>query len=685
MARFDRSTAPRPVFPAERKGPWRVFVDLLQGGHSFRGFFEFTFIGAIVLAFLHGFNPDLSGLWRALLPGDQSGVMRNGANVPAGSGIGSIVDRYDEKQNQPHLPPTPLLKDVIFSESYFSGAEDPLRQTLKQASRSYAARDYQKTLDILADVDPDDPRVLLVRAVALMGLSDSKNFQSGVDLLDRAIAQGEPKAMAILGVLKFVGFFGLRQDLDGGRRLLEQAATAGDAAAARIVGNGYSNGWAGAVDLQRAATFMRVAADQNDAQAMYLFAKMLAEGNGVAKDQAESERLMLKAAQAGLAGAQFAVGMSNLRSLSGGVTSNPEPALKWLNLAAAQGSAPAKYTLGLFYLLSNPATGYSDPQRGVEYLRQCLEITVSAECAFAYADAFAFGRAGTRDRAKAYAFFQISEDAKPASVTRERLKEFAGFMTPEEIARAQANAIEIRQQLISGAKLPTSSGAPSRGAGAQQIDLDRCNGKNGTTVDQKISGCTVLIDSGAVNGRGAAGAFNNRGMAYQDKSQIDRAIQDFNQSIGLDPDNARAFNNRGRAYDAKGEHDRAIEDYDQAVRLDPALSDAFNNRGIAYQRKDQFERAIADYDQALQLEPNSVKALNNRGNAYKRTNQYDRAMQDFDQAIRINPNFAPALYNRGALRQLQGDTLQANVDFSKAKSLGFSLPPSAGISAGLTK
>jgi tetratricopeptide (TPR) repeat protein len=39
------------------------------------------------------------------------------------------------------------------------------------------------------------------------------------------------------------------------------------------------------------------------------------------------------------------------------------------------------------------------------------------------------------------------------------------------------------------------------------------------------------------------------------------AIADYNQAIQLNPKYAKAFNNRGFAYNNKGEYDRAIADY----------------------------------------------------------------------------------------------------------------------------
>ena len=56
-------------------------------------------------------------------------------------------------------------------------------------------------------------------------------------------------------------------------------------------------------------------------------------------------------------------------------------------------------------------------------------------------------------------------------------------------------------------------------------------------------------------------------MAYRDKGEFDRAIQDFDKSIQIKPDNAEAYYGRGMAYGSKGYLDRARQDYSKAREL----------------------------------------------------------------------------------------------------------------------
>jgi lipoprotein NlpI len=108
------------------------------------------------------------------------------------------------------------------------------------------------------------------------------------------------------------------------------------------------------------------------------------------------------------------------------------------------------------------------------------------------------------------------------------------------------------------------------------------------------------------------------------------------------PENlARAFFNRGRAWTGKGEYDRAIQDFDQAVRLDPEYADAFNNRGVAYSGQGQFDRAIQDFDAAIRLDANYAIAIYNRGLALRNLGREPEAARDFARAKGVGPRLLP--------------------------------------------
>jgi tetratricopeptide (TPR) repeat protein len=86
---------------------------------------------------------------------------------------------------------------------------------------------------------------------------------------------------------------------------------------------------------------------------------------------------------------------------------------------------------------------------------------------------------------------------------------------------------------------------------------------------------------------------------------LDAAIEKFNQAIAKDPKERSAYNNRGLAYTDKKEFQKAIADFNEVLRLKRDWS-AYFNRGIAYYEKGEADRAIADASKALQLKPGEL-------------------------------------------------------------------------------
>ena len=94
---------------------------------------------------------------------------------------------------------------------------------------------------------------------------------------------------------------------------------------------------------------------------------------------------------------------------------------------------------------------------------------------------------------------------------------------------------------------------------------------------------------------------------------------------GSIPSDAKAFDNRGNVFNNNRQYDRAIEDYNEAIRLDPKFSQAWRDRGAAFYFKKDYAKAIENYDEAIRLDPTSARAFTNRGAAYKKLRRTDRA------------------------------------------------------------
>jgi tetratricopeptide (TPR) repeat protein len=161
-----------------------------------------------------------------------------------------------------------------------------------------------------------------------------------------------------------------------------------------------------------------------------------------------------------------------------------------------------------------------------------------------------------------------------------------------------------------------------------------------------------------------------RGMTLEKAGKFDRALEDYNKAIALDPSYSEAYDNRGLLYQKMGRVDNAIEDFSKSILLDPSSGKAYFDRGVIHAETRSFDQAIEDFDHALARDPAFADAYANRGIAYALTNRQGMALADFDKAIKLNERSPGAYFDRGKLYSSIGQKERARADFQKACDLG---------------
>lgn len=153
--------------------------------------------------------------------------------------------------------------------------------------------------------------------------------------------------------------------------------------------------------------------------------------------------------------------------------------------------------------------------------------------------------------------------------------------------------------VASAALLSTLSPAPAD-ADSWTNHWIRCRGEDPI---RQIRACSALIGSRRETQANLARAHFNRGHAFTENGEFDRAIQDFGRALMLDPDYPDAFNSRGLAYVARGEAEKAIQDFDRAIALDPNYAIAIYNRALAVQSLGRAAEAAQGFENAKQAGP----------------------------------------------------------------------------------
>jgi tetratricopeptide (TPR) repeat protein len=161
----------------------------------------------------------------------------------------------------------------------------------------------------------------------------------------------------------------------------------------------------------------------------------------------------------------------------------------------------------------------------------------------------------------------------------------------------------------------------------------------------------------------------NRGVAKQNKGDLEGAVADYNRAIQLSPYDATPYNNRGLIKTAKGDLDGAIEDFNRALQIDAKNPKTYDNRGVAIQKTGDLAGALQNYDRAIDLSRKFAGAFAHRGYIKMTKGDLDGALSDYNNAIELRLKDADTFYNRGLVKKAKGDIDGAQADFTRAIKL----------------
>lgn len=147
----------------------------------------------------------------------------------------------------------------------------------------------------------------------------------------------------------------------------------------------------------------------------------------------------------------------------------------------------------------------------------------------------------------------------------------------------------------------------------------------------------------------------NRGLAYERRGILQRALSDYNQAIELTKSERPLYLfNRAGIYIKLKKPLKAIEDLSRAVSMDKKQA-YYIRMGIALKQVGRLEEALQSYNTAFELSVTpGLELLNNRAAVLIKLRRFDEALKDLRGANSLNPastdvqiNLALALVKRG--------------------------------------
>ena len=181
------------------------------------------------------------------------------------------------------------------------------------------------------------------------------------------------------------------------------------------------------------------------------------------------------------------------------------------------------------------------------------------------------------------------------------------------------------------------------------------NTKQKQWITQAEQACTKAVDLGNAGAEGHICL----GMLQDGTGHYDKAAEQFQQAVQLDPANDRAYTSLATAYQHLKQPEKAEETYKRAISLRPQYWRGYTFLGSFYINQAEYEKAAGMYRRATEIDPDSYTAFLNLGGALIYEGRDDEAVQALRKSISIRPNVVA--YNNIAVAQFHLHRFQDSV------------------------
>jgi tetratricopeptide (TPR) repeat protein len=109
----------------------------------------------------------------------------------------------------------------------------------------------------------------------------------------------------------------------------------------------------------------------------------------------------------------------------------------------------------------------------------------------------------------------------------------------------------------------------------------------------------------AVKDKPGPETYHALGKVYLAQGKPDEAIKQFEESLKGNQNNAQVYNDLGVAWLQKGDFNRSLDNFNKALQVDGNLQEALFNRALAYEKQSRKEEAKADWREYLKRDSSS--------------------------------------------------------------------------------
>jgi cytochrome c-type biogenesis protein CcmH/NrfG len=127
------------------------------------------------------------------------------------------------------------------------------------------------------------------------------------------------------------------------------------------------------------------------------------------------------------------------------------------------------------------------------------------------------------------------------------------------------------------------------------------------------------------------------GDVWLAEGHVPAALEQYKATALSRPKDPKIHDTIGRAYIAAKQYDRALDEFEQALSLDPNLVDALAGVASVDWMKADPSRAIGRVREQIEESPKNPRLHDLLGSLYLSTGEFANAEQSFTAAIRLDP------------------------------------------------
>ncbi|MDR2078742.1 MAG: tetratricopeptide repeat protein [Treponema sp.] len=138
------------------------------------------------------------------------------------------------------------------------------------------------------------------------------------------------------------------------------------------------------------------------------------------------------------------------------------------------------------------------------------------------------------------------------------------------------------------------------------------------------------------------------------KNQFSEAIYFYSRILEMNPETsvrALVYKHRGMANFARSHYEEAIEDFSQSLVLDPKSFKSAYYRGLVRAVLQQYPEAVDDFNLSIGINPYQHYCLYRRGQAYYHLGDLPQALADCEAALALDPDSRSAQQFQNILRK----------------------------------